>query len=121
MNAQPQDQLRKFYDFRGTFYLLVRTNGVFVVETPENMPQETILRLFMSEKEAIRHRSLSQFRVDTKVGGTTLINLWSVLDKIEESSFRQYNRPVRVEVSAIGDDGDPVTIETLHSTYSPQS
>ena len=109
--------ISRFYDYVDPFYILVRKDGVFVVETPDTFPQETVLRLFMKEAEAIKHRSLSQFKVDTKVGKTTILDLWDLLDRIESSSLRQYGRSVRVEVSAIDGDGNPITLDILHSSH----
>jgi len=120
MTAPELPLLNKLYSYAAPFYLLIRPNGIIVVESPKDQeeprdPPETVLRLFMSVSDADTYRSRSQFSGDARVQKTTLVGLWALLEKLNEISESQFKCPVAVEVSAVNARGEVVTVDVLHS------
>lgn len=111
--------LKKFYDYSNYFYMLTRKSGAVIIEgsdeqKPPRDPPETLLRLFMSIEEASTYRSRCGHE-DAIVGKTTLMDLWTLLEKLSEVSETKYKCPLAVEISAFDIRGNMFCAEVLHS------
>lgn len=117
------DALRRFYEHGNNFYLLVRDNGVIVVEGPDEHdsdgPPETLLRLFMNVEDATRYRDRdrSSKRLETEIMKITLVGLWGILPKLDSLSMSNFNAPIRIEVACMPHGEDVTYVDTLHSIY----
>lgn len=114
-----EDGLRRLYEHTGEFFMIIRPNGIIVVEDPDDgNGKEAVLRLFMTPHEAIAYKDQEGFHPEvTSVRRTTLTGLWSLLPRIDNLTKAQFQAPVRVDVSVFSEDG-VFTIDTLHSSYS---
>lgn len=112
--------LTRFYRTTDDFFLLIREDGAFVIEAadeqePPRDPAETILRLFSSPTEVKEYRSRN--KTPTKIGKTTLEELWPLLERLNEASERSFNCPLAVEISGLSASGEVITVEQLHSAH----
>lgn len=98
------------------FFLLLRTNGIVVIEPPAG-GRESILRIFMTSADALFYREDTRPN-NTIVRRTSLPDLWSLLGHINISSLQQYLVPVRVELSHYR-NGEVEAVEILHSVFRP--
>ena len=118
------ENLHRFYNFSGSFFILVQRDGSLVIEkgnVEDGIQKETILRIFMTIEDAVFYRNKSMDRINDRVMKVTLVGLWSLLGKVNDFSNKEFNLPVRVDVSSISDIGLPVSIDILHSAYSLHS
>lgn len=99
------------------FFLLLRTNGIVVIEPPAG-GRESILRIFMTSADALFYREQDTRPNNTIVRRTSLPDLWSLLGHINISSLQQYLVPVRVELSHYR-NGEAEAVEILHSVFRP--
>ncbi len=113
--------LRKFYEHGNDFFILIRENGIILVEGPEEHaregPRETLLRLFLNVDDATRYRDRSNYRDETRVMKITLVGLWNLLSRIDALSMSQFDAPIRIEVAYMPDGKDVQCVDTLHSIY----
>lgn len=112
--------LKSFFAYQGEYFMIVQSNGIIVVECDKEDDErlahpEAILRLFMTARDAAMYKDRSD-NADTRVGKVSLIGLWSLLERIDKLSMKQFKRPVRVEVAAMNGTS-LVTVDVLHSIY----
>jgi hypothetical protein len=100
-------------------FLLLRNNGIVVVEPPEG-GKESVLRVFMTSADALFYREQDTRPNETLVRRTKLADLWSILGDINSNSLTRFGVPVRVELSGYH-DGEVGTIEILHTTLRPSN
>jgi hypothetical protein len=119
----PASWLRRLYEHNGDFYMLINPGAIIMIESPDIQKRltgaaqkETLLRLFLTTRDAERYRDRVECH-EARITKTRLAGLWSLLSKIDSLSKSHYKLPVRVEVATVDADGDPRTIDTLHSTY----
>ena len=115
--------ITRMHDYGGSFYILVRRGGAFVIERPEEQdpprdPPETVLRLFLSVEDATTYRERRGSEKNASIGKVTILGLWGILEKLTEVSQKDFECPVAVEVSAVDLRGEIVTVDTLHSLHS---
>ena len=116
------DALTRLYQHTGEFFIVVRPDGIIVVEPPdEDVGRESVLRVFMTVAEAIAYKDQEPEASITSVRRTTIVGLWSLLPDINNLSLKQYGVPVRVDVSICTKNSNVVSIDTLHSVYSLRS
>jgi hypothetical protein len=117
-----QSLLENFYSNAGEFFIIIRSDGIIVVEDPRSIdrpgPPEALLRLFPRARDAVRFLKETGDDTDTRVMKTTLVGLWTILGNIDSLSRKWFNAPVRVEVAAFSDAGEVITVDTLRSYYS---
>jgi hypothetical protein len=116
---EQQLQLRRLYNFKEPFYLLIQETAIFIVEGPDasgRVPPEAVLTLFMSPQDAAMFRDVRGLSPSLEVRKITLVGLWNLLDRIDELSQKMYNAPIRIEVAAF-DGRRFFTVDTLHSIY----
>jgi len=112
-----EDGLRRLYEHTGEFFMVVRPNGIIVVEDPDG-GREAVLRLFMTPHEAIAYKEQQGIYPEvTSVRRTTLVGLWTLLPRIDSLTKAQFRAPVRVDISVFSEDR-VFTVDTLHSSYS---
>lgn len=109
----------------GQYYVLVRKDGIFVVDGPEvsrrrkDETQEAMLCLFMVAADANMYRET--FTDDVSVRKVTLTGLWSMLESINNNTMNRFKVPVCVHICTASEGGHAHPILELHSTYQLQS
>ncbi len=120
----PESWLRTLYEHRGDYYVLVLPGAIFLVDSPPELERlygienakEAVLRLFVNPRDAERFRDLNGNH-DAHIARVTLVGLFNMLPRINSLSEKQFNAPVRIDVTTLDSDNYPRAIDTLHSTY----
>lgn len=121
-----QDLIRNLYDHSGDFFVVVRLDGILLVNSPEDQEQqtgvparETQLCLFTEDADAVRYMELCPAG-DAYVMEIKLESLWDMLSRINSLSVTMFNVPVRVDVAKIRND-KLVIVDTLYSAFAVRS
>jgi hypothetical protein len=120
------DLIRNLYDYSGDFFVVVRLDGIFLVNSPEEQEEvtgvparETQLCIFTEDADAVRYMELCPAS-DAYVMEIKLEKLWEMLSRINSLSVTMFNVPVRVDVAQVRGD-KLVIVDTLYSAFAVQS
>lgn len=117
-----ETSLRNFYDYSGEMFAVVRADGIFLVQGPEDQERltgdaarETQLCVFTDVEQASRYMELCPAE-DSYVIQISLERLWTMLERINSLSMVMFKLPVRIDVAILRGD-KLVVVDTLHSTF----